>query len=129
MTRRPLGNPQAARARGALAETLAVWWLRLKGYRILARRVVTGRGTGAGEVDIVARRGRLVAFVEVKARGGLTEALEAVTVAQRRRIARGAEAFLAQRPELRGCGVRFDVVLVTPRRFPCHISDAWRMDA
>ncbi|HSV29649.1 MAG TPA: YraN family protein [Candidatus Omnitrophota bacterium] len=119
----------AARQRGRRAESLAALWLRLKGYRILARGSVTGRGTGAGEIDIVARRGRVVAFVEVKARPSRDEALEAITAAQRRRIMRAAETFLSRHPELAGCDMRFDAVLVVPNRLPRHISDAWRMDA
>lgn len=121
------GRVQAV-ARGARAETVAAWWLRLKGFRVLARGFRVGRGTGAGEVDIVARRGRLVAFVEVKARPTLAQAAEAVLPAQRTRIARAAEAFLARHPGLSDCSVRFDTVLVAPGRLPRHISDAWRMD-
>jgi putative endonuclease len=118
-----------AQRRGSRAETLAAWWLRLKGFRILARGATHGRGTGAGEVDIVARRGRLVVFVEVKARPSLTEALEAVRAGQKRRIARAAEVFVARRPELHGCDIRFDAVLMVPRYLPRHVPDAWRMDA
>lgn len=118
-----------ARRRGRWAESAAVWLLRLKGYRILARGFVTGRGTGAGEVDIIARRGRVMAFVEVKARPDWGRALEAIGAAQRRRIGRGAAAFLARRPDLADCTLRFDAVLVVPGRLPRHLPDAWRMDA
>ena len=117
---------RAARHRGRAAETLAAWWLRLKFYRIIARGAMTGRGSGAGELDMVARRGRVVAFVEVKARPSLTEAAHALGPAQRRRIERAAAAFLARRPDLAGYDLRFDVVLITPGRLPCHIPDAWR---
>ena len=102
---------------------------RLKLYRILARSAVTGRGSGAGEVDIIAKRGNLVAFVEVKARGSLAEAAESLGSGQRRRIERAAAAFLARHPRLGHCQVRFDVILVTPKRFPRHILDAWRPNA
>jgi putative endonuclease len=105
---------------------LAGWWLRLKGFRIVARQVTVGRGSGAGEVDIVARRGRLVAFVEVKARPTRAEAALCLTERQRRRIEKGAAFFLSRRPELAGCDVRFDAVLVAPWRLPRHIADAWR---
>lgn len=118
-----------ARRRGRLAETLAAWWLRLKGYRVLARGAVSARGSGAGEVDLVVRRGGLVAFVEVKARPSLAEAREAISTRQRQRIQRGAEAFLARRPDLAQCTIRFDAVLMVPWRLPCHLADAWRMDA
>ena len=120
---------QAAQNRGKAAETLAALWLRLKLYRILARGAVSGRGSGAGEVDIIARRGNLVVFVEVKARGSLADAAESISSAQRRRIERAAAGFLARHPRLGHCQVRFDVILVTPKRFPRHIQDAWRPNA
>ena len=120
---------EAARRRGKAAETLAALWLRLKLYRILARGTVTGRGSGAGEVDLVAKRGNVLAFVEVKARPTLAEAAESLGLSQRRRIERAAAAFLARRPDLAGCALRFDVVLVAPGRWPRHILDAWRPTA
>ncbi len=124
-----MSGRRQARRRGAMAETVAAWWLRLKGYRIVERGLVTGRGTGAGEVDLIARRGRVVAFVEVKARPSLAEALDAIRPRQRSRVARAAETYLARRPDLAGHDIRFDAVLVVPGRLPRHIVDAWRMDA
>ncbi|CAA7616302.1 YraN family protein [Magnetospirillum sp. UT-4] len=120
---------QRALRRGRTGEALAAWWLRLKGYSVLARGHATGRGTGAGEIDLVVRRGGVLAFVEVKARAAMTDALHAVTANQRRRIARAAEAFLARRPDLTACTMRFDTVMVAPWRLPRHIPNAWRMDA
>lgn len=114
---------------GKRAESLAAWWLRLKGYAILARGQRCGRGTGAGEVDIIARRGRTIAFVEVKARANLDDAAHAISPMQRQRIVRAAAAFMATNPHLDGCSPRFDAILFAPGRLPCHISDAWRMDA
>ena len=119
----------AAWRTGRRGETIAAWWLRLKGYAILAQGYTVGRGTGAGEIDIVAKRGRTIAFVEVKARADAAAAAEAIRPAQRRRIARGAAAFLAAHPRLAACAIRFDAVLLVPGRLPRHISDAWRMDA
>lgn len=114
---------------GKRAEIMAAWWLRLKGYAILARGWTNRRGSGAGEIDIVAKRGRLLVFVEVKARADADSAAHALRPAQRSRISRGAQAFVAAHPHLEQCAMRFDVVLVSPGRWPRHISDAWRMDA
>ena len=115
-----------ARLRGAWGETLCVWWLRFKGYQILGRSVTVGRGSGAGEIDIIAKRGRLLAFIEVKARPDFSQAASAISTFQQQRLIRAAEAFLAHRPELANCDIRFDAMLVAPRRFPHHLRDAWR---
>ncbi len=117
----------AARRRGAYrtgrwAEGLCAALLRLKGYRIVAR----GFRLPVGEIDIVARKSDVLVCVEVKARRNLREATEALTPHQRRRIVRAAEAFIAGRDEFAALGVRFDVMLVTPRRLPRHIKDAFR---
>lgn len=115
--------PERAKAfrRGVSAETMAVWMLRLKGFRILARRWAQG----PAEVDIVAARGRTLAFVEVKARATLDAAAEAVTPRQQARIRRAAEAFIALKPVYAGYVVTFDVVLVAPRRWPTHLPNAF----
>jgi putative endonuclease len=102
---------------------LCVWHLRLRGWRVLAR----GYRVPVGEIDIIARRGRVVAAIEVKARDSLEAAGEAVGPRQRRRVARAFEHFLAGRPSLAGSVLRFDVMLVAPRRLPCHLPDAWRL--
>lgn len=127
MARRP-GQGRTAPRRGQWAERLAALWLRCKGYRILARRLGAARGSGAGEIDLVVRRGALVAFVEVKWRPTLSEAAAAILPRQRRRIARAAAGFLAGRPDLTACAIRFDAVLVAPGRLPRHLPDAWRPD-
>ena len=124
----PAGNRRlAAEKRGRLAETLCVWSLRLRGWRILARRLVGERGLGIGEIDIVARRGKVIAFIEVKARPTLEAALEAVTPPQRIRIARAAEIFIARFPGHEDCSFRFDVMTLSGV-LPVHIADAWRPD-
>ena len=110
---------------GRWAETVCVWCLRLQGYRVLARRY----RSPVGEIDIVARRGRVVAIVEVKARADAADAAEALTVRQRRRIARAAGAFLQAHPGLAACDVRFDAMALAPWQWPRHLRDAWRPDA
>jgi putative endonuclease len=113
----------AALARGRRAEMLAAWRLRLAGWRILARNLRLPQG----EIDIVARRGEVVAFVEVKTRAELLVAVEAVTARQRRRIRNAAASFLARHPDLAGLVLRFDAVLVVGL-WPRHVPDAWQHD-
>ncbi len=121
------GNARStAYRRGHIAESLCAFYLRLTGWRILERRRKGGRGTGAGEIYISARRGRTLAFIEVKARADLTAAIEAVTPAQRGRIVRAAEAYLQHRPHLADCDIRFDVMALGAGVWPRHIQDAWR---
>jgi putative endonuclease len=115
---------QEREAWGRWAERLAAWCLRLKGYRILAHRF----RTPVGEIDLVARRGRVVAFVEVKARPALDHALAAPTARQMRRSLRAAGLFLARHPRHAACDLRFDLIAVRPWRAPLHLIDAWRPD-
>jgi putative endonuclease len=114
----------AAEQHGHRSETIAAWWLRLKLYRIVARRY----RTAAGEIDLIARRGRTLVFVEVKARADFRGAAEAVSARQRHRIARAAGQFLTARPDLAGLDQRFDALLIVRRTWPRHIPDAWRVD-
>jgi putative endonuclease len=110
---------------GQVAEGLAAWHLRFRGYRIVERRFRSPQG----EIDIVARRGRTLVFVEVKARQELGAAAEALRARQAGRIARAARAFVQARPGLGDFDQRFDVMLVRPWRMPVHIVDAWRPEA
>ncbi len=109
-----------AEAAGRRGERLAGWWLRLKGWRILDRRV----RTPAGEVDLVARRGNLVAFVEVKTRATAAELDFAI---DERRLARVAAAAEMLMPRYAGPGddIRVDVILLAPGVRPRHIENAW----
>lgn len=113
---------QAAYSRGRVAERWAAWWLRLRGYRILASDFRVPQG----EIDLIARRGDLVVFVEVKRRDDAVRAAEAISGRQRVRIERAATAFLQRYPELARCRLRFDALLLAPRRLPRHLADAWR---
>jgi putative endonuclease len=111
-----------AERRGRFAELVCRWHLRLHGWRIVA----AGWRCPAGEIDILARRGGVLAVIEVKSRGNLASAADAVLPRQRRRIARAASAFLLLRPDLADLVLRFDVMLVAPRRPPRHLRDAWQ---
>lgn len=110
---------------GRRGEMLATWLLRLKGYRILGRRV----RTPLGEIDLIAQApSGMLCFVEVKMRSASETALLALGPQQQMRIARAAELYLAHRPDLGRKGVRFDVVTVGARALPRHLADAWRPD-
>lgn len=109
-----------------MAEAVCVLVLRLTGWRILARRMKSKAGTGLGEIDIVARRGWTVAFIEVKARADHDTARESVTQSQRARIARAAQVFIERNPACADCDVRFDVMSLGAGWWPRRIADAWR---
>jgi len=121
---RTIAARRRAERRGKAAEWLCRWHLRLHGWQILAR----GWRCPAGEIDILARRGAVLAVIEVKARADLPTAASALLRRQRRRIARAAEAFLLSRPDLAGLTLRFDVMLVQRLQPPRHWRDAWRSD-
>jgi len=111
---------QKAERGGRRAERLAAWWLRLKGWRILAVRA----RTPVGEVDLVARRGRTLAFIEVKARASEGAAAWALDDWRLRRVAAAAEA-LIPRYTREGDIVRIDAIFVVPRRWPRHMTNVW----
>ena len=111
----------AAFRTGVSAESRAAALLIAKGYRILARRF----RTPYGEIDIVARRRDLLAFVEVKARASLDEAAYAVTPRQQARIIAAAQAWLMAHPEHERYDLRFDAMLIAPRRLPRHVVAAF----
>ena len=109
-----------AERRGRRAERLAGWWLRLHGWQILANRA----RTAVGEIDLVARRGRVIAFIEVKARATQDDLAIAIDHRRLRRVARAAE-LLAPRYARNGEDVRIDVMLIAPGRFPQHLKNVW----
>ena len=123
----PLGarspNPerQVAFRTGLSAESRAAALLIAKGFRILSRRF----RTPVGEIDIVARRRKLVVFVEVKARERIDDAAWSVTERQRARIVAAAEAWLAANPGHGFEDMRFDAMLVVPGKLPRHIPNAF----
>ena len=120
--RAPSAKRTAAKKRGRTGETLAALFLRLKGYRIRAQRV----RTPVGEIDLIAEKAGVIAFVEVKARKQADAALGAVTLQSWQRIARAADHWMARRPHYADYGWRYDIIAVAPQRLPVHIRDAWR---
>ena len=111
---------QRAERGGRRAEALAALWLQLKGWSVIGRRVRTPRG----EVDLVARRGKVLAFVEVKARATSAEADLSLDDYRLRRVAAAAEA-LAPRYARAGDDIRIDAIYIVPRRLPRHIPNVW----
>lgn len=105
-------------AKGRRGEALAAWYLRLKGWRIMARRVKTPRG----EIDLIARRGRVVAFVEVKWRASAEERDHAIDSYRLRRVLAAAEA-VAHRYATADDVQRIDVLLLAPGRLPRHMAN------
>jgi putative endonuclease len=128
VTKRPKSPPaperQVAFRLGLSAESRAAALLLAKGFRIAARRW----RCPAGEIDIVARRGPLLIFVEVKARARLDDAAWSVTERTQRRVAAAASAWLAAHPDDAMSDMRFDAILVAPRSLPRHIPGAFEAE-
>lgn len=105
------------------AEWAAILYLRCKGYRILARRFLVK----GGEIDIVARRGATIAFVEVKLRAVLDDARIAIAPSKRRRMASAARVFVS-RHRIGTLTLRADAIYLAPWRWPLHIPAAFELD-
>ncbi len=112
---------QRAETAGRRGEVLAAWWLRLKGWRIVATRVKIGQG----EVDLIARRWGTVAFIEVKWRKNAADLDIAIDAWRLRRVAAAANA-LAPRYAQHNENIRIDVILLAPRQFPHHVRNVWQ---
>lgn len=111
--------------RGRFAEFIARWYMVLHGYRIISRNYITGRGSTAGEIDFIAKRGHCIIFVEVKQRQDLDSASYAISPTQQKRLIRGAQSFMQRHPQYQKYDIRFDAVFIA---FPCHIrhiKNAW----
>lgn len=115
------GKKYSAWRFGLDAENRAKWLLIFTGYRILARNYKTP----VGEIDIIAKRGRKLCFIEVKGRTATIEETP-VRPKQMQRISRASLSFLQSQNHLADLEIRFDVILVTPNRWPNHIKDIWR---
>ncbi len=112
----------SAYRRGNRGEWLAALALAAKGYRIVARNY----RTKLGEIDLIARRGDLVAIVEVKARPTLAEAMDAIGRQSARRIDGAADMWLSRQPDFARLSVRFDLVAVLPWRWPVHVENVFQ---
>lgn len=121
MKERSAALRRAAETAGRRGERMAAWWLRLRGWAILDRRV----RTPVGEVDLIARRGGLIAFVEVKTRGSAADLDLAIDARRLARVAAAAE-LLQPRFAPNGEDIRVDVILLTPGTAPRHIENAWQ---
>lgn len=115
-----MNDRAAAERRGRRAEGIAAFWLRLHGWRILGRRI----RTRLGEVDLVARRGRTLAFVEVKARDSAAGLDLAIDEYRLRRVAAAAQLLTPRFARPRD-DIRIDVVLIAPRCWPRHLANVW----
>lgn len=117
-----MNSRQRAYRKGHVAEWIAALALLAKGYRIVARRY----RTKLGEIDLIARRGSLIAIVEVKARPSLAEAMDAVGITAQKRIDAAADLWLARQPDYAELSIRFDLVAVLPWRWPVHVENAFQ---
>jgi len=105
-----------------MAELYAALWLRLTGHKVLARRVKLP----VGEIDLIARRGRTLVFIEVKQRKTVAEAQIAVPAKAWTRIARAAESWASRDPRCLDLNWRYDLIAITPWSLPKHFRDFWR---
>jgi len=119
--RKPDARRLKAERRGRISEYLAALHLMLKGYRIVALRY----RTRVGEIDIVARKGDLAAFIEVKARRFEGDALDAVGYSAQKRIRAASDIWLSRQADAARISLRYDIVTVVPGRWPKHYRDAF----
>ncbi|MBJ6126399.1 YraN family protein [Microvirga splendida] len=119
-----LERREATFLRGHRAEWIALLHLIAKGYRPLARRYAAS----GGEIDLIVMRGDTIAFVEVKARALMDDALAAITPAKRRRFSRAARAWLSRNGWAADKTWRADAVFIAPRKWPQHIVSAFELE-
>lgn len=111
--------------KGVWAEKYASTYLMAKGYKVLETRYKTRYG----EIDLIIQKDNVIAFVEVKARRSIDEALESITSKMKERIAQTAQYYLSQHEEALNCDLRFDVVAIKPPLFLAHLDNAWHLDS
>ena len=112
----------SAERKGRKGETLAMIFLMLKGYRIIARRYKTK----LGEVDIIARKRDVVAMVEVKARASLLEAMDAVDFSTMKRIESAGDIWLSKQRDYAQLNIRYDLIAILPRKWPVHVESLFQ---
>ncbi len=118
------GSRRSAQRRGRWAEHVAAWYLRLSGWRVVARNL----RCPVGEIDIVATRAGLVAFVEVKRRADRAAAAAAIAPRQQLRIARASQWFLKRRVDLAARSIRYDALLIGRWGWPRHVKNVFMAD-
>ncbi|MBP3545572.1 MAG: YraN family protein [Alphaproteobacteria bacterium] len=112
---------------GKIAETIAVWYFILHGFAVVKRNFITGRGTGAGEIDLIVTKKNLLVFVEVKKRKNIEDAAYSIKESQQKRIWKAAENFIKNNPKYNEQNIRFDAFLVKSIFSFKHFPDAWRV--
>tara|TARA_B100001971_G_C17928557_1_gene401483 strand:- start:77 stop:430 length:354 start_codon:yes stop_codon:yes gene_type:complete len=112
---------QTSYTKGLVAEKMSAMFLRLKGYRVLEARYKTK----FGEIDLIVKKGKTIAFVEVKARQDKAKALEAISQKAQKRIMNAALMYIAEHPEYVDFEMRFDVMSVAPGLLPQHHQNMW----
>ena len=122
---RSVDERRRAHRAGHLAEWIAAALLAAKGYRVVARRY----SAHGGEIDLIARRGRTIAFIEVKRRATHDQALDAIGAVKVERFGRAVDAWLMRNPWATDHVLRCDAVLIAPRSFPRHVENAFELSA
>ncbi|WP_239467813.1 YraN family protein [Microvirga arvi] len=119
-----LARREATFLRGHRAEWIALLFLVMKGYRPLSRRYAAS----GGEIDLIVVRGDTIAFVEVKARGLMDDALSAITARKRQRFSRAVRTWLTRNDWAADKIWRADAVFIAPKRWPRHIVSAFELE-
>ena len=111
-----------------ITEKIALFYLRLKGYRLLKRNFTVKNGTGAGEIDLIMRKGKTIVFIEVKKRKTYLLAAQSIDMHSQIRIVKSSAVFLQQNPQYNSFQMRYDAVLFKDKScWPQHLKDAWRI--
>ncbi len=111
-----------------ISESIALFYLRCKGYRLLKKNFIVKNGTGAGEIDLIMKKGKNLVFIEVKKRKTYLRAAEAIDMNNQLRVVKSSAVFLKKHPNLQNLNVRYDAILFKDKSFwPKHLKDAWRV--